>query len=338
MPPASMLENPDPTVEDVDSSRPPMDQRVKRIQSALAAFQAELQRIENHPVSVQADIHSNIFGPTTKKLSVSINLGTDKSVETKWSETTTTKENANPPPPDQGGRHPSVASAHTDESRERPRDLRPNKRARTDREGSGPLQNPNNGSAAEAASLRDTTDVLTYLKVWHEESRRQGGWLFDTLNAIVRAQKDDTRSIERNVAEAQHVLGQSINSAFMSQMTELANIAKLLPWLEQCRKTDADNVRIREERWRTSSATFQDQSRHAREQAEARLESKLEWQRKLLVKLAEANGVDLSEDEDDEKRSEASLGEQLAAQLAKGDERATRGKADASKDDPIQIS
>ena len=103
-------------------------------------------------------------------------------------------------------------------------------------------------------------------------------------------------------------------------MAELANISKLIPWLEHCRKTSADKVQAREEKWRSSSATFHDQSRRDREAADKKLEVELLRQRALLVKIAEANGVDIDEDEregkDSERRDrEASLGAQLTAEL-----------------------
>ncbi|KAK3671439.1 hypothetical protein LTR78_008717 [Recurvomyces mirabilis] len=99
-------------------------------------------------------------------------------------------------------------------------------------------------------------------------------------------------------------------------MAELANISKLVPWLEHCRKSAADKTQAREEKWRTSSATFHDHARKDRETAEKKLEDELQKQRALLVKIAEASGVDVDEDDDKSQgMREASLGAQLSAEL-----------------------
>lgn len=105
-------------------------------------------------------------------------------------------------------------------------------------------------------------------------------------------------------------------------MSELANILKLVEWLEHCRKTSADRVQAREGKWRSSSATFHDQARRDREAAEKKLELELQKQRALLVKIAEANGVDVDEGLEEEEVKEVaredrevSLGAQLTAEL-----------------------
>lgn len=121
------------------------------------------------------------------------------------------------------------------------------------------------------------------------------------------------------MAQIQDVIGQSINAASASSMAELGKISKLIPWLEHCRKSGADKVQAREEKWRTSSATFHDQSRLDREAAEKRREVELRKQWALLVKIAEANGIDVDDEEENEGdlvlAREASLGAQLKAEL-----------------------
>ena len=75
-----------------------------------------------------------------------------------------------------------------------------------------------------------------------------------------------------------------------------------------------------QEKWRSSSATFHDQSRREREAAEKRIDKRLEEQNQLLVKLARAQGVDVEGTDmlsiDSVERSrEPSLGAQLTAEL-----------------------
>ena len=120
-------------------------------------------------------------------------------------------------------------------------------------------------------------------------------------------------------------------------MAELNNIAKLIPWLEHCRKSSADKVQAREEKWRSSSATFHDQARREREAAEKRLEKKLEEQRELLLKIAQASGINPDDIEAPQEGTpsrsrEESLGAQLTAEL-----NLEAGKAGTSRPETISI-
>ncbi|KAJ9620894.1 hypothetical protein H2203_007480 [Taxawa tesnikishii (nom. ined.)] len=82
----------------------------------------------------------------------------------------------------------------------------------------------------------------------------------------------------------QNTLGASLNFQNSQTMQELGNISKLLPWLESCRKTAADVSTAREEKWRTSSATFHDQTRKERERAEKQIMDELKAQKEVLGK------------------------------------------------------
>jgi len=126
------------------------------------------------------------------------------------------------------------------------------------------------------------SDALDFLKQWHAEWVKQGGWLFDTLNEADKATKENHAGTLDRIASSQEVLGWSMNSANSCTMTELSNISKLVPWLEHCRKMSADKTQAREEKWRTSSATFHDQARRAREEADRMVEHKL---RKRMVRM-----------------------------------------------------
>lgn len=165
------------------------------------------------------------------------------------------------------------------------------------------------------------------MKEWQTEWKQQGGWLFDNISkantSINRAMTSTTTSntaLEKKLGSVQDVLGQSMNTASASTLAELTNINRLIPWLENCRKSSADKVQAREEKWRTSSATFHDQARREREAAEKRIEKKLEEQRELLMKVARASGIDISKIDvpvaaSPEQSREASLGAQLTAEL-----------------------
>lgn len=110
-----------------------------------------------------------------------------------------------------------------------------------------------------------------------------------------------------------------------------------LRWLEHCRKSNADKVQAREEKWRSSSATFHDQARRDREKAEQRLEARLMSQRQLLVQVAEANGIDVDENEEqfkhvkDDKEIDASLGDQLTAELNQEAKRAAKSRNNSAQ-------
>lgn len=169
-----------------------------------------------------------------------------------------------------------------------------------------------------------------------QEWVRQGGWLFDNITKANTAANDAKTVLDKRLDVVQDVLGQSMNAASANTMNELINIAKLVPWLEQCRKTSADKVQAREEKWRSSSATFHDQARRDREAAEKRIEKRLEEQRELLFKVARASGIDTDEIDAMEAgspgTSDKSLGAQLTAELNLEAEKGSASRLDARHD------
>lgn len=160
--------------------------------------------------------------------------------------------------------------------------------------------------------------------------------LFDTLNTAQQRSTDNETQLLNRVGTAQDVLGQSLNTATVTTMTELANISKLIPWLEHCRQVGADKTQAREEKWRTSSANFHDQSRRDRESAEKRIEEELQRQKALLIRIAEANGIDVEDDKD--RSREVSLGAQLTAELSLEASRAENGHGKAGQPPPETIT
>lgn len=298
--------------------------RRTEVRKALEVLQRELQNISGCPTQIQAEIKFNIQSANPKEHCYAVTAtghGFDADVFAR------TKTVARPPsgpgvassPPAQLNNAdglPSRRSFTDDDDDVVLLDDRPAKRPRTGENGdkSTPYARSRNAGSIseETTTIQRVSEVLSFVKEWHAEWTRQGGWLFDTLNSASKANTATQLAIDKKLDSVQDVLGQSINAASASTMSELANITKLLPWLEHCRKTNADKVQAREEKWRSSSATFHDQNRRDRETAEKQIKEQLESQRQLLIKLAEANGIDVDEDE---KLSEASLGAQLTAEL-----------------------
>jgi hypothetical protein len=289
------------------------------VRNALAALQHALQKHAGHPAQIQADIKFNVSGPSAKEHIYTVNI-TDPDFDQDLF--ARTKISAGRTSGFGSAGSPGVPASRKANEDDEVVEIRPFKRLRT--EDSNGQQSPRTqrlgSSSGDMATLERVEDTFKMIKNWHDEWTRQGGWLFDTLTkASTTTTANHTATLQKMDA-VQDVLGQSINASTSTTMAELANISKLIPWLEHCRKTNADKVQSREEKWRSSSATFHDQNRRERENAEKRLEDKLESQRRLLLKIAEANGVDVDEveddhDDDDDKRSDISLGAQLTAEL-----------------------
>lgn len=310
--------------------------RRNNLRSALTALHQDVQRLEGHPVQLVATINFNVLSLPPKTYVYTVDVTDSHFDPDSFAATTTNPPSAPLPAPSDGESSLSGAAASTSRPRDHA-DARPTKRARTDQSSMG---NGSGSTSALSTVPQRLDDLHTFMNTWHDEWTRQGGWLFDCINAIGKAQKADLDHVDKKLDTLQDVIGLSINSACATNMTELSNISKLLPWLEHCRKTNADKVEAREEKWRSSSATFHHESRQEREAAEARLEKKLEAQRHILIKLAEMNGIDVvdededhddedhndddgeEEDDDDEKHSEASLGAQLTAELNSAAQRA----------------
>lgn len=288
------------------------------IRHALTTLQQELQRLEGHSIQITADIKFNVSGPQAREHAYSVSI-TDVAFDSAsfaQSKIPAMRNAATAMSPAASGhddRRSSLVRSAPDE--DDVVEIQPPKRARTD--GQDGLPTPaRSGSIAEDGSAAKTVrELSTFMRNWHDEWTRQGGWLFDTLNTTNKLATESKTSVDKRLNAVQDVLGQSINAASATTMTELANITKLISWLEHCRKASVDKVQAREEKWRSSSATFHDQTRREREAAERRLEEKLEAQQRLLIKVAEANGVDVDELSEKPRSREESLGAQLTAEL-----------------------
>ncbi|KAF2166216.1 hypothetical protein M409DRAFT_23408 [Zasmidium cellare ATCC 36951] len=299
------------------------------VRKALSVLHKSLQRIESVPTQITAEIRLNVSGPNPKEHIYTVAITDSQFDSDLFARTKTpakvskrTVAPASSPPASiygQGDRRASL-SRGVPEGDDDVTEVRPFKRARVETE----------EPVSDDPVQQKLHDILSFVKKWHDEWKHQGGWLFDNLSGANKIATERSRDTDKKLETLQDILGQSINSASATTMSELSNITKLLPWLEHCRKTHADKVQAREEKWRSSSATFHDQSRRDRESAEKRLEEKLEAQKRLLVKIAESNGIDVDEITDNRSR-ESSLGAQLTAELNMEATRADEGGSRANK-------
>lgn len=308
------------------------DRRME-IRKALTGLQHDLQKMENRPIQIKAEVKFRMGGHDSKEHSYTVTAtSNDFDIEdffrqlpsfdvqpTSGGPSAPKGVSSSPAPAAAGGQQATPAQSQaTPRPESRKADdgddvveIRPFKR---------PRQDSDRPRSSVDGTSKDSEDVLGFLKQWRSEWVQQGGFLYDQLSSYQPFVQNKVACLERKLDGVQDVLGQSMNSAAASTMSELQNMSKLIPWLEQCRKTSADKVQAREEKWRTSSATFHDQTRREREAAEQRIEKKLEDHKKLLIKVAEASGIDIDEIDDmngaEPGRSrEESLGAQLTAEL-----------------------
>ena len=310
------------------------------IRKALSNLQQVLQRNEGEKAQIVADVKFRIGGPDAKEHTYTVTVNDSmwdaeaferkvSSARKEGSVGSGARVGAGSSPPAayaNGQRRPSARSESRafEEGDDDFIEVRPAKKARIEVDEGPSYTSPYKETEAllrEALALlqqRNSDNAFDFLKQWHTEWVKQGGWLFDTLNKAEKSGERNQAALLSRFGNVQDVLGQSMNAASASTMAELANISKLVPWLEHCRKSAADKVQAREEKWRSSSATFHDQARRDRETSEKKLELELQKQRALLMRIAEANGIDVEEvEEKDEERGgrEASLGAQLTAEL-----------------------
>ncbi|EGP83584.1 uncharacterized protein MYCGRDRAFT_111263 [Zymoseptoria tritici IPO323] len=275
------------------------------VRKALATLQQEVQKYSASSCQIQADIKFNVLGPIAKEHLYSVNITDRKFDQDLFARTKTL---AGKPAAKGTAGSPGAPAPRASHDDDEVVEVRPFKRLRTD-ESNGQPSPRSRGLGSFSADITATERIEgthKLMQTWHNEWTSQGGWLFDTLTKAAA--------------------------------TSTTNHTALLTKLDvHCRKTNADKVQSREEKWRSSSATFHDQNRRERETAEKRIEEKLEKQRELLVKIAEANGVDVEDDDEEDKRSEVSLGAQLTAELNLEASRAARDGTDSRKNSSITI-
>ncbi|GAB1728428.1 hypothetical protein NU195Hw_g2339t1 [Hortaea werneckii] len=314
------------------------------LRHALSDLHHALRKLEDHQVQVVANVKLRTAGPVAQESLYSISVNDpswdDDAFAQQLSESREDVPTASAIQTASGTvQSPVTASRHhRQESRAPTRNsaiaLPPAKRPRAevnDASVSSPLEISQAVSSRlpKAFPHHRSNEELGFLKQWHSEWIKQGGWLYDTLNQAAKVAEHNSMSTQGGLTGVQDVLGQSLNAASASVMAELTSLSKLVSHHEHCRKVESGKVQAREEKWRTSSATFHDHARRDRDAAEKRLETELGRQRALLIKIAEANGIDLDDDEIGGNRDdrEASLGAQLTAEF----NMETSKKGDAGK-------
>ncbi|KAK5173096.1 uncharacterized protein LTR77_003218 [Saxophila tyrrhenica] len=310
------------------------------IRKALSALHQNVHVPGNVPVQISADIKIGVAGADAKQHTYTVTVTSNDfdagsfaqqvpSASAGANASTPSVRNVTPgaatPANGQPGHaHPTPqpGSRKVDEDDDVV-EIRPFKRPKLKDSTSSPALGQKGAQAQKGSTTEQTfasrEDEMYHLtKGWNTEWKQQGGWLFDNITKLNAANTNNTYRLESKMASVQDVLGNSINSANLSVLNELANVStKLIPWLETCRKTSADSMNARSEKWRTSSANFHDQTRREREAAEQRIERKLEEQRELLLRLAKASGVDAQKVQEAGAIAsrEESLGAQLTAEL-----------------------
>ncbi|GAB1742130.1 hypothetical protein NU219Hw_g7517t1 [Hortaea werneckii] len=299
------------------------------IRNALSNLHHALRKLEDHQVQVVANVKLRTAGPVAKESLYSISVNGPSWDEDAFSQQLSVSREDVPAiqTASSNVQSPFTASQHRwQESRALNKDitvaLPPAKRPRAEVNDASVYSSPSeisqvvSSQASKASPQRRSDEGLDFLKQWHSEWIKQGGWLYDTLNQAAEVAERNSMSMQGRLTGVQDVLGQSLNAASASVMAELTNVSKLVSHHEQCRKVDSGKIQAREEKWRTSSATFHDHARRDRDAAEKRLETELGRQRALLIKIAEANGIDLDDDEiGNRDEREASLGAQLTAEF-----------------------
>ncbi|RMZ11948.1 hypothetical protein D0862_02804 [Hortaea werneckii] len=313
----------------------------QEIRNALSNLHHALRNLEDHQVQVVANVKLRTAGPVAKESLYSISVNGPSWDEDAFSQQLSVSREDVPAiqTASSNVQSPITASQHHwQESRALNEDitvaLPPAKRPRAEVNDASVYSSPSeisqvvSSKASKASPQRRSDEGLDFLKQWHSEWIKQGGWLYDTLNQAAEVAERNSMSMQGRLTGVQDVLGQSLNAASASVMAELTNVSKLVSHHEQCRKVESGKIQAREEKWRTSSATFHDHARRDRDAAEKRLETELGRQRALLIKIAEANGIDLDDDEiGNRDEREASLGAQLTAEF----DMETSKKGDAAR-------
>lgn len=231
------------------------------MRKALIALAQDLQRVQGSSAQIQAEIKFQIGGSTPREHVYKITVTEIGSEASEFSSRATGRSNDLAiAGPSGHQKTPSKPDSHRAELDDEVVEIRPSKRQKTDVEKPSTPSSQQKTPAplaqmAQQAMPAASDDMMRFLRTWHDEWTRQGGWLFDTLTKSHTTINGIRGGVEKKLDSVQDVIGQSLNAANASTMNELASITKLCHWLEHCRKTSADKLQAREEKWRSSSAT-----------------------------------------------------------------------------------
>lgn len=227
------------------------------IRKGLTTLAQELQKIERQPMQIIGEIKIKIGGPEAK-LNVYTVTVTDSafdadefarqvplsegktstatpSVSDQPSRTASVQENGQ-----QGSsiRSPLRPEGHNRSDDDEVLEIRPFKRPRHDGHLSTPSVRQNKVSdiplhetstVAKDQSSGRGDQLFAFIKEWHSEWVRQGGWLFDNITKANNSPDSNKLELEKKLDAVQDVLGQSLNSASANIMSEIGNLSKLAP-------------------------------------------------------------------------------------------------------------
>ena len=210
------------------------------VRKALTTLAEDLQRFEGSASQVKAEIKLRTTGAESRQHVYSVTI-TDRAFKIDEF------NKAFPPPPEVGSSTAEslmeAEKSHVNGQQEQttPRtetckaddedviEARSSKRLKTTDHTASP-----NSMAKEVASKEDSSgsayrsdELLQFMKDWHEEWVRQGGWLFDNITKAVHAADGSRDLLQTKLDAVQDVLGQSMNSASASTMAELSNVSIL---------------------------------------------------------------------------------------------------------------
>lgn len=148
------------------------------------------------------------------------------------------------------------------------------------------IQEPSNDRrSSEASADASPEDIMLFLQDWRKQWHSQGSWIYDQLTKMMLEEQRHHFSLHEKFSVLQ---GPAVHAI----MSELANLkTTMFPWLEDCRKAAAAASQAREEKWRTSAATFHDNARRERETAERTILEELGEQKAMLKKLLKLQGL-----------------------------------------------
>lgn len=89
--------------------------------------------------------------------------------------------------------------------------------------------------------------------------------------------------LPNNEEDAQNDLDQT---EFERIMTKFGNVSAQIKWVEECRRLAGQAHDAREEKWRSTSATFHDDNWKAAERHNMWMSAEMGWQRNMVIQLA----------------------------------------------------
>jgi hypothetical protein len=114
------------------------------------------------------------------------------------------------------------------------------------------------------------------------EDNQADGWK-DTETTPKRKRVDSENDGDASQHTLQNRQREASTTLAANVDTKLQNISAQIKWVEECRRIADEAHDKREETWRTTSATFHDEARKARERHDTWVASEMSWQRNILV-------------------------------------------------------